>query len=227
MSASTAELRPAAFYDVDGTLVETNIVHVYLYYAMRLPKLKERLGRMLRFAFLSPAYAVAELMSRALFNRFFYTSYRGIPRERLTVMGRELAEQALMLHLYADARKRIRQANEMGLMQVIVSGSLDSVMLPFAGRLGFDHVIANRLEFEEDRATGRLVPPVLAGPQKRRVIEDFARDYNVDLTRSYAFADSYSDLAMLEAVGFPCAVNPDQKLRTIAEERGWPILAFA
>ena len=37
---------------------------------------------------------------------------------------------------------------------------------------------------------------------------------------------SATDVPMLEAVGRPHAVNPDRDLREIAEERGWPILAF-
>jgi phosphoserine phosphatase len=55
------------------------------------------------------------------------------------------------------------------------------------------------------------------------MLASFARKRNVDLLRSYAYADSISDLPMLEAVGRPVAVNPDRRLRSAAEERGWQV----
>lgn len=221
------QVRAAAFYDVDGTLVDSNVIYVYLYYALRMQKISDRLGRLLRAAFFSPAYAVAEVASRTLFNKMFYNNYRGMEHERLVLMGREVAEEALLTHLYGDARKRVDKAREMGLVQVIVSGSLDMIMEPFAEILGIDRVLANKLEFENGRATGRLIPPVLASKNKKTVIEAFAREENIDLTRSYAFGDSRYDLPMLECVGFPCAVNPDKELEQIARERGWPVVPFA
>ncbi len=219
--------RIAAFYDVDGTLVDSNIVYAYLYYALRLPKISDRLKRISRAALLSPVYIAAELFNRSAFNRLFYANYKGLPFERLRLMGREVAEKAFIPHLYADARSRIRTAKEQGIVQVIVSGALDLVMEPFAAELGIDHVIANRLEFQDNVATGRLLPPVLAGEEKRKAVQTFARENDIDLSLSYAFGDSKADLGMLESVGFPCVVNPGKNLESIAAERGWTALAFS
>ena len=55
---------------------------------------------------------------------------------------------------------------------------------------------------------------------------DLAERAGIDLTRSYAYSDSVTDLPMLEAVGNPVAVNPDKELRREAEERGWQIRDF-
>ena len=219
--------RAAVFYDVDGTLVNSNIITAYLYYAMRLPKLTERMRRLSRAAMMAPVYAAAELTNRGLFNKLFYANYKGIPHERLRLMGREAAEKAFLPNTYREARKRIRKAREMGLTQVIVSGALDMIMEPFAKELGIDYVIANRLEFSDGKCTGKLIPPVLAGKEKQTAVERFAREHNIDLSRSYAFGDSRADLPMLESVGFPCVVNPGQELERIANERAWPVLNFA
>lgn len=219
--------RAAVFYDVDGTLVNSNVVTAYLYYAMRLPKLTERMRRLMRAAMLTPVYVAAELTNRGLFNRLFYANYKGIAHERLRLMGREAAEKAFLPNMYREARKRVRKAREMGLTQVIVSGALDMIMEPFAKELGIDYVIANRLEFADNKATGKLIPPILAGNEKKTAIERFAREHNIDLSRSYAFGDSRADLPMLESVGFPCFVNPGDELARIAGERAWPVLHFA
>lgn len=219
--------RPAVFYDVDGTLVDSNIVYAYIYFALRTPKISERMGRILRAALFSPVYAAAELTNRQTFNRLFYANYKGMAVERLRLMGREVVERALLPNMYAEGKKRIEKARELGLVQVIVSGSLDIVMDPFAEQTGVDHVIANRLEYEGGVATGQLLSPVLAGDAKRYAMEEFALQHNIDLSRSYAFADSRYDLPMLECVGFPVAVNPEPKLARIAADRQWPSAAFA
>jgi hypothetical protein len=58
-------------------------------------------------------------------------------------------------------------------------------------------------------------------------MRDLARDRDYDLSKSYAYTDSVTDLPMLEIVGHPTAVNPDADLRRIASERGWPVVDFA
>ncbi len=227
MSETASTQRAAAFYDLDGTLVNGNIVHAYLYYALRLPKVRQRIARLAAAAIFSPAYALTELVSRSLFNRLFYTSYRGISRDRLQLMGREVAQKAIMPRLYLEARRKLEKGRELGLLQVLVSGSLDMVLNPLTEELQIDHLITNRLEFDKQgRASGRLLPPVLAGKAKERAIREFALQKGIDLSRSYAFGDSKADLPMLEAVGFPCAVNPQRDLLQIAQQRNWPIIAF-
>nr|MBA3471727.1 haloacid dehalogenase-like hydrolase [Rubrobacter sp.] len=61
------------------------------------------------------------------------------------------------------------------------------------------------------------------GEARARMLASFARRRKLDLSRSYAYADSISDLPMLEAVGNPIAVNPDGRLQKAAKERGWQI----
>lgn len=226
-AAPIGEKRAAVFYDVDGTLVNSNVITAYLYYAMRLPKLSERMRRLSRAAAMAPIYAAAELTNRGLFNRLFYANYKGIPHERLRLMGREAAEKAFLPNMYREARKRVRKARDMGLTQVIVSGALDMIMEPFAKEVGIDYVLANRLEFANDKATGKLIPPILAGDEKKKAVERFARQHNIDLSQSYAYGDSLADIPMLETVGFPCVVNPGDELAKLAGERAWPVLHFA
>lgn len=217
----------AVFYDVDGTLVQTNILHVYVYYALRLPKISEKARKLLLVMLFTPLYMLVDQMSRTVFNKLFYKNYKGIPEERLRIMGKELVREGLMPNVYRDAMQRIKKARKMGLTQVLVTGSLDFAMQPFARELGIDHVIANSLEMKAGVATGVLNPPILAGREKLKAMRAFAEAHDIDLTHSYAFADSKYDLEMLEAVGYPVAVNPDAGLRKIAQERGWPVVNFS
>ncbi|MGH8980965.1 MAG: HAD family hydrolase, partial [Acidimicrobiales bacterium] len=73
------------------------------------------------------------------------------------------------------------------------------------------------------RYTGRLdeLPPI--GEARAQLLGDYAGAHGLLLSESVAYADSASDLAMLEAVGFPVAVNPESRLSAIARRRGWHV----
>ena len=92
---------------------------------------------------------------------------------------------------------------------VLVSGALDFLMSASPNHLGATHVIANRLEIKDGFATGRLLRPVVAGPEKARLVREHAREHGHDLDECFAYSDSYSDVPMLSVVGHPAAVNPD------------------
>jgi phosphoserine phosphatase len=88
--------------------------------------------------------------------------------------------------------------------------------------LGGGEVIANRLEMKAGIATGKLIKPVVAGPEKARIVRDHARARGHDLDECFAFSDSYSDVPMLSVVGHPAAVNPDRRLALLAKAYSWP-----
>jgi phosphoserine phosphatase len=71
----------------------------------------------------------------------------------------------------------------------------------------------------------RTAPPT--GEARYQALVDYADLHGLDLRESVAYADSASDLPMLEAVGFPVAVNPETRLASIANKRGWLVEDFA
>ena len=122
------------------------------------------------------------------------------------------------------ARDLIAESRRAGVRQVLVSGALDFTMRPLARYLEVDDVIANRLEFKDGYATGKLRKPFIAGATKAQIMRDYARAHGVDLAESWAYSDSFSDFPMLTVVGHPTAVNPDLRLRSIARSYDWPVL---
>ena len=91
--------------------------------------------------------------------------------------------------------------------------------------LGADRVIATKLAEEDGKYTGEIDYYAYA-ETKAEAIRELAEVKGYDLTRSYAYSDSITDAPMLEAVGYPHAVNPDKELRKLATAQGWPILNF-
>ena len=142
---------------------------------------------------------------------------RGIVAEAWPTVLRPLVyEEALDLAASHQARRE---------RAYIVSAAQHEVVETIARELGFDGALASQAEIEEGVYTGRLERR-LYGAEKRVGLEELASAQGIDLARSTAYSDSHTDVAFLEAVGHPVAVNPDRALRRVAGERDWPVLRF-
>jgi len=214
----------AAFYDVDGTLIKINIVHAFAFYAARHASLADSAVRTVKTALSIPVFWAADKLSRKWFNEIFYRSYEGASEDRLVVLAEELFEDVIKPNIYPRAKDLIDESRRAGCRQVFLSGALDFTMKPLARYLGADDLIANRLEFVDNYATGKLHKPFVAGATKAEIMRDYARQHDIDLAESWAYSDSFSDYAMLAVVGHPTACNPDLRLRSMARSYDWPVL---
>jgi len=214
----------AAFYDVDGTLIKINIVHAFAFYAARHASLAESARRSIKTALSIPVFWAADKLSRKWFNEIFYRSYEGASEDRLVVLAEELFEDVIKPNIYPRAKELIDESRRAGVRQVLVSGALDFTMRPLARYLGVDDLIANKLEFVDHYATGKIAKPFVAGATKADIMRAFAKQHDVDLAQSWAYSDSFSDYAMLAAVGHPTACNPDMRLLATARSYDWPVL---
>ena len=222
--ASPHLTRAAAFYDVDGTLIKTNIVHAFAWYAAHGPTL---LGSLRRTAFTAaslPFFAAADRLSRKAFNELFYRYYQGMSEDRLTLLAEEMFEDVIKPSIFPRVYDLVAESRRAGCRQVLVTGGLDFTLRPLARHLGVDDFIANRLEFERGYATGHLAKPFIAGATKCEIMRQYAAAHDLDLRNCWAYSDSYSDFPMLTLVGHPTAVNPDFRLRTVARSYDWPVL---
>jgi len=217
-------LRAAAFYDLEGTLVSTNLVHTLGFYARNQPGLWRSFKKSAATLLSIPLFAVTDQYSRQVFNTLFFKRYRGETEDRLRFFADELFEKVLKPAVYPGAFELITKSRQLGLRQVVVTGALDISVAPLMDYLGIDDYVANRLEFVNGVATGRLLPPVLAAATKASWIREYAEREGINLNDSYAYSDSISDLPMLSVVGHPAAVNPDFRLRQTALHHHWPIL---
>lgn len=94
---------------------------------------------------------------------------------------------------------------------------------PVQTELGIPHALCNRFEVVEGRFTGKPVLPLCFGAGKVHHARALAEALGEDLANASFYTDSFSDLAMMEAVGHPVAVHPDPRLAREARKRGWPI----
>ena len=215
--------RAAAFFDVDGTLVQTTIVHYYMYF--RRQRMSPLLGGLWLAAFFVKCayYKILDKISRSRLNIVFYRSYAGLSAADIKSQVEACYCDVIEPRRFAQAVDCVQQHRDAGHRIVLVTGSIDFIIEPLARRLGVADVVAPALLERNGRFTGELDGPPVGDEEKARRIRRFADEHGIDLSRSHAYGDSIADLPMLESVGFAHAVNPDNALANVANERGWPI----
>ena len=132
----------------------------------------------------------------------------------------ELFHEFLLPRSFPAGLARVRHHRRLGHRTLLITGALDFVVDPL--RPLFDDVVCaqpGRSATASSPAAWPSCPPI--GEARALLLERYADEHGLSLADSVAYADSSSDLAMLEAVGFPVAVNPDARLAAIARRRGW------
>jgi fatty acyl-CoA reductase len=213
--------RHLAAFDLENTLIASNVVDSYAWLASRHLPRAERAAFVADLMREAPSLLVLDRRDRGDFLRSFYRRYEGAPVDRLRDDGWELFHHLLLTKSFPAGIARVRQHRALGHRTILITGALDLVVEPL--RPLFDDIVCARLGESDGRFTGRLeeLPPI--GEARALVLADYAEAEGLKLEESMAYADSASDLPMLEAVGFPVAVNPEAKLAAIARRRGWHV----
>ena len=151
---------------------------------------------------------------------------KGWDRERVRALVREAMDEVVEPIIYAEALELIEHHRAQGHRLVIVSASPVEIVEPLADYLDIADAIASVAKVDEDGLYTGEMERYSYGPYKAEVMRELAEQHDLDLSQSYAYSDSATDLPMLEAVGHPVAVNPDKVLARLATDRGWEIRHF-
>ena len=214
----------AAYFDLDGTLVGTSLIQPTAYYFLNEASPLKTIQRFGRAILDAPRMAWAEMQDRRQFNEILFSHFRGMTEDRIDVLSREIFDQIIKPAIFPGAKDLIRQCKEADFKVVIITGSLDCTTRFVAEHIGADYFIANRLEFKDRIATGKMLHPLVAGPEKAKIMVDDAQKNGYDLKKCHAYSDSFSDVPMLSVVGHAFCINPSKKLRQLAQAYRWPIL---
>lgn len=210
----------AAFFDVDHTLLAVNSAWLWVRHQRRVGKMP--VARMLRSIAWIARYRLALLDLEAV-TALAARDEAGTKVTALEAEVRAWFQAEIVRWICPEGQARVARHLHDGHVVALLSSGTRFTVAPLAERLGVEHVICTRLEERDGALTGRHVPPACAGPGKVVHAERFAAAHAIDLSRSYFYTDSYSDLPMLERVGRPHVVSPDPRLGRHARGRGWPI----
>ena len=217
--------RPAAFFDLDKTIIAKSST-------LAFSKPFQAGGLISRRAVLRSAYAQfvyhvggADHDQMEKMRQFLSALCAGWDVQTVRDIVAETLHNVVDPLVFDEAVSLIEEHHQAGRDVIIVSASGTEVVEPIGRMLGADGVVATQMEIVEGRYTGEI-DYYAYGANKAAALERLAAEHHYDLSRSFAYSDSATDIHMLEAVGNPFAVNPDRELRREAVSRGWPVLVF-
>lgn len=190
-NSSTA---PTVYWRVEGSLLDLTVVRPVAFFTWNAQTFTGRLrrrGLIFVMALLRPfLYST----NRKFATRMIHTVLRGVTRDRLDLLGEEYFQYKLKPHLKERGVQQVQELVQSGADVVLVSQALDHIMRPLAQHLGVKHIVANRLEFRNGVASGRLLHPVIRPrgafallrenmPDGRRAPKTLARHLDISLDR--------------------------------------------
>ena len=217
--------RHMAVFDLEHTLMASNVVDTYAWLASRHLPPARRARFVADLVRQGPGLLALDRRDRGDFLSAFYRRFEDAPIERLREDSWELFHRQLLTRSFPDGFARVRAHRAAGHRTLLITGALDFIIEPI--RPLFDDIVCAEMGERDGRLTGQLttLPPI--GEARALLLADYADENSLSLEESVAYADSTSDLAMLEAVGFPVAVNPESRLSAIARRRGWHVEHWA
>ncbi len=213
----------AAFFRVEGTLIERSTLAAAAWLASNAQGLGERVARLGNVALAAP-FSMLGLQSGASGTRLTWMGVRGMSEDRLTLLGEEYFEKYLKDDVLDVGKELVKQARKQNRRIVLISDNIELIVGPLAELLGADDLICNQLEMRKSKATGRLEDPVIGGNIAGQWARSFASEHGIDLGASWAYGACGADSLLLSAIGQPCAVNPDRTLRRLAKDHDWPVV---
>jgi fatty acyl-CoA reductase len=214
----------AAFFDLDGTLLAP-------------PSLERRFIRyMIGRGELGPVNGwrwFVEFLLRSGSDRIEATegNKKYLQQLPITLAGDWAASSASeSLPFFTEGLRQLKWHADQGHRIFLLSGSLAPLVRAIASRLPAQSqsitVCATELESCDGRWTGYIRDELISGAAKAHAAMSLAKQFGVHLAGSFAYADRFSDAAILGAVGFPVAVNPSRRLQRHAIRRRWPIVEW-
>ncbi|MDR3360635.1 MAG: HAD-IB family hydrolase [Bifidobacteriaceae bacterium] len=223
--AATGASRPAAFFDLDKTLIARSSTLALTSTLIAEGILRRR--TVLRSIYTQAAYQMGSAdqtqseRMRAMLGRII----SGWDASKVALLAQEKVADKVAPQVFAEAAGLIEEHRAAGRDIVIVSASSRELVEPIGALLGADHTLASRMAVKDGRYTGEA-EFFNYGPAKVEAIDELARREGYDLAASYAYSDSITDQPMLAAVGHAAVVNPSRALRRLAQERGWEVIHF-
>ena len=188
-NSSTA---PTVYWRVEGSLLDLTVVRPVAFFTWNAQTFAERFRRRGLIFLMAVLRPFLYSTNRKFATRVVHTVLRGVTRDRLDLLGEEYFEYKLKPRLKPEGVRAVQELVQSGADVVLVSQALDHVMRPLAQHLGVKRIVANRLEFRDGTATGRLLEPVIRPrgafapfrenmPDGRRAPKTLARHLDITL----------------------------------------------
>ncbi|MGH9813473.1 MAG: SDR family oxidoreductase, partial [Candidatus Acidiferrales bacterium] len=149
------------FWRVEGSLLNVNATHAVAFFSWNAHTFAGRSVRRALLVLLTLLRPVLYLLHRVMATRVLHTLLRNVSRDRFDLLGEEYFQYVMKRKLNPDSVEQVQKLVAAGAEVVLVGQGLEHVLRPLAEHLGVQWLVANRLEFRDGRATGRLLEPVI------------------------------------------------------------------
>ena len=217
--------RPLVFFDVDDTLVNGQTQEILGRYLYKNGKVSIVFVTKILFYFLM--WRIGIVKNVVPIRKEAYKIIGGWEVSEVEKLLRECFFKEIRTRIFPQALDLIKNHQKKGHEVVLISGSVDSLLRIIKEFIGTSFVIGTILEVKDNKYNGEVLGPVIHGQSKAKAILDFVSEHDFSLEGSYAYSDDVSDLPLFRLVENPVAVNPNKKLRKIAQLEGWPISYFS
>jgi HAD superfamily hydrolase (TIGR01490 family) len=214
----------AAFFDVDNTVMRGASIY---HFARGLAARKIVTGsEIARFAWQQIVFRVGGReqhghMTAAREKALSLVA--GMEVATIVGLGEEIYDELMADRIWSGTQALAQQHLDAGQRVWLVTATPVELASIIARRMGLTGALGTVSEVVDGKYTGRLVGDVLHGTAKAEAVRALAEREGLDLSRCAAYSDSSNDLPLLSLVGYPCAVNPDTRLRAEARARGWQV----
>ncbi|HEY0187473.1 MAG TPA: HAD-IB family hydrolase [Cellulomonas sp.] len=218
--------RIAAFFDVDNTIIRGAssfhlAVGLYRRGFFRTRDIVRFAAHQVRYlTFGENRQQIDDVRNRAL------EIMHGRSVAEVVAIAEDVYDEVLALRIFPGTQRLLDQHLRAGHQVWLVTATPVEIGELIARRLGATGALGTIAEHKDGFYTGHLVGDMLHGRAKAEAVRMLAEREHLDLERSFAYGDSTNDEAILSEVGFPCAINPDGRLRKHAAVVGWPVREF-
>ena len=217
----------AAFFDVDNTLVRGSTLYFLgrgMYQRGFFTK-----ADISRFVVANIRFRMTGTEKKEVIEKFQNAAtdfIGGHSVEDIKKIGEEIYDEFVSPKLWQGTCEIARAHLDKGEEVWLVTAAPQDMANIISERLGFTGALGSKAHIEDGIYTGKLEGKLLHGMEKAIAIQDLAVEHGFDLQECYSYSDSHNDIPLLQAVGNPCAINPDAILRIRALAEGWPIHDF-
>lgn len=158
--------------------------------------------------------------------KFSFKPLRNHSMTELAILHNEFMGNTIRTMIGDKAKELVALHKKQGHILLVITATNSFVARPIVEAFGIENLLATELKITNNRYLNEIsgIPCFQEGKITR--LRMWLKQNNHSLSGSFFYTDSHNDIPLLEIVSTPVAVDPDEKLRDIASDKGWKIISL-
>ena len=216
-----------AIFDFDGTIYAEETFTLLMKHLKEHPTYHSSYKRFYR-AIVPPyianklkLYPDNKMKKRSM--QLYLEAFNGLTKQEMDIYFGEI-KATMQQDFNERVLERLKLHQDENIHILLVSGAYTQFLERVTDGLVFNQIIGTDIFYKDDKFYTKNAINHINGQQKTLKVHEALDGQQIDWENSYAYGDSFSDMPVLELVGNPVAVRPEEKLRSLANERGWEVM---